>query len=256
MTQTTQPSPLFLITGGNRGLGKAMATALAAAGADIILTYRSGATEAQATVAHITALGQKAAALCLDTTAHQSFATFTGALETTMNALGHTHLTGLVNNAGFGVHAPFATTTATQLDDLFAVHVKGPYLLIQALLPRLKDGGRILFVSSGLSRFTSPGFSAYGTMKGAVDTLTRYVAAELGPRGISVNAIAPGAIETDFGGGVVRDNAAANAAVAQSTAMGRAGLADDIGGAVTALLMSPANWVTAQRIEASGGQNI
>jgi NAD(P)-dependent dehydrogenase (short-subunit alcohol dehydrogenase family) len=159
----------------------------------------------------------------------------------------------LVNNAGMGVHAGFAETTRAQFDALVDVHFKGPFFLTQALLPRIADGGRIINISSGLARFALPGYAAYAAMKGAMEVLTRYQAKELGARGIAVNIVAPGAIETDFGGGAVRDNAQLNAFVASQTALGRVGVPDDIGGVVASLL-SPANrWINAQRIEASGG---
>lgn len=163
------------------------------------------------------------------------------------------HLQGLLNNAGEGLYAPIAETTPDQFDHLVAVHLKGPYFLTQALLPLIADGGRILNVSSGLARFSLPGSSAYAMMKGGVEVFTRYLAKELGERGISANTLAPGAIETDFGGGRVRDNAQTNAMVASITALGRAGQPDDIG-PVAAMLLSPGTcWINAQRVEASGG---
>ncbi|TWH09373.1 Dehydrogenases with different specificities (related to short-chain alcohol dehydrogenases) [Pseudoxanthomonas taiwanensis J19] len=159
----------------------------------------------------------------------------------------------LVNNAGTGLHVPFAETTEAQLDEMYRIHFKGPYLLTQALLPLLADGGRILNISSGLARFSMPGTSAYGSMKGAVEVLTRYLARELGERRISVNTLAPGAIETDFGGGRLRDDRQLNAWVASQTPLGRVGQPDDIGGAVAALLGPGTAWINGQRIEASGG---
>jgi NAD(P)-dependent dehydrogenase (short-subunit alcohol dehydrogenase family) len=159
----------------------------------------------------------------------------------------------LVNNAGIGIHASFADTTEAQFDTLMAIHLKAPFFLSQLLLPLLNDGGRILNVSSGLARFALPGYAAYATMKGGIEVLTRYMAKELGPRGIAVNVIAPGAIETDFGGGAVRDNAQLNAFVAAQTALGRTGQPDDIGAAIALLLSDGAGWITAQRVEASGG---
>jgi len=159
----------------------------------------------------------------------------------------------LVNNAGIGMHASFADTTEAQFDTLMAIHLKAPFFLSQQLLPLLNDGGRILNVSSGLARFALPGYAAYATMKGGIEVLTRYMAKELGPRGIAVNVIAPGAIETDFGGGAVRDNPQLNAFVAAQTALGRVGQPDDIGAAVALLLSDGAGWITAQRVEASGG---
>jgi len=162
----------------------------------------------------------------------------------------------LVNNAGMGVHASIAETTEEQFDQLMDVHVKGPFFLTQKLLPLMADGGRIVNVSTGLARFTLPGHAAYASAKGAVEVMTRYMAAELGPRRIAANAIAPGAIETDFSGGAVRDNPEMNEMVASSTALGRAGLPEDIGGVVASLLSPEMHWVNAQRIEASGGQSL
>ncbi|KRA41864.1 SDR family oxidoreductase [Pseudoxanthomonas sp. Root630] len=251
MTPTT--SPLTLITGGSRGLGRNMALAVARQGHDVLITYRSQQSEAEAVVAEIEALGQRAAALPLDVGQSDSFDAFAEAVRVRLAAWGRERVDHLVNNAGMGVHAGFAETTRAQFDALVDVHFKGPFFLTQALLPLLADGGRIINISSGLARFALPGYAAYAAMKGAMEVLTRYQAKELGARGIAVNIIAPGAIETDFGGGAVRDNAQLNAFVASQTALGRVGVPDDIGGVVASLL-SPANrWVNAQRIEASGG---
>jgi NAD(P)-dependent dehydrogenase (short-subunit alcohol dehydrogenase family) len=248
---------IALITGGSRGLGKNTAMHLAAQGVGIVLTYRSKEEEANAVVADIAAAGGKAVTLQLDTSKAGSFAAFTGNLRGVLQATwGRDTFDFLVNNAGVGVHAPFAQTTEEQLDQMYNIHLKGVYLLTQALLPVIADGGRIVNISSGLARFATPGFSAYAAMKGAVETLTRYLAKELGARGIAVNTIAPGAIETDFGGGVVRDNAEMNALIAANTALGRVGLPDDIGGAIGALLGDGSGWINAQRIEVSGGMYI
>jgi NAD(P)-dependent dehydrogenase (short-subunit alcohol dehydrogenase family) len=251
MTKT--PSPLTLITGGSRGLGRNMALAIARQGHDVILTYRSQQAEAAAVVAEIEALGQRAAALPLDVGQSDTFDAFVDAVRAQLTTWGRDRFDHLVNNAGMGVHAGFAETTRAQFDALVDVHFKGPFFLTQALLPRIADGGRIINISSGLARFALPGYAAYAAMKGAMEVLTRYQAKELGARGIAVNIVAPGAIETDFGGGAVRDNAQLNAFVASQTALGRVGVPDDIGGVVASLL-SPANrWINAQRIEASGG---
>jgi NAD(P)-dependent dehydrogenase (short-subunit alcohol dehydrogenase family) len=248
---------IALITGGSRGLGKNTAMHLAADGVGIVLTYRSKEEEARAVVAEIEAAGGKAATLQLDTALAGSFGAFTENLRTVLQAgWGRDTFDFLVNNAGVGVHAPFAETTEAQLDQMYHIHLKGVYLLTQALLPVTADGGRIVNISSGLARFATPGFSAYAAMKGAVETLTRYLAKELGARGIAVNTVAPGAIETDFGGGVVRDNAEMNAFIASQTALGRVGLPDDIGGAIAAVLSDKSRWINAQRIEVSGGMFI
>jgi NAD(P)-dependent dehydrogenase (short-subunit alcohol dehydrogenase family) len=248
---------IALITGGSRGLGKNTALHLAAQGVGIVLTYRSNQEEADAVVAQIKDAGGKAATLQLDTALAGTFATFTDSMRTTLQATwGRATFDFLVNNAGVGVHAPFAETTEEQLDQMYNIHLKGVFLLTQALLPVIADGGRIVNISSGLARFATPGFSAYAAMKGAIETLTRYLAKELGARGIAVNTVAPGAIETDFGGGVVRDNAQMNALIAANTALGRVGLPDDIGGAIAALLGDGSGWINAQRIEVSGGMYI
>ncbi|WP_332877757.1 SDR family NAD(P)-dependent oxidoreductase [Massilia sp. S19_KUP03_FR1] len=248
---------IALITGGSRGLGKNTALHLAAQGAGIVLTYRSKKEEADAVVAQIVDAGGKAATLQLDTALAGTFAAFTDSLRATLQAgWGRATVDFLVNNAGVGVHAPFAATTEEQLDEMYNIHLKGVFLLTQALLPVIADGGRIVNISSGLARFATPGFSAYAAMKGAIETLTRYLAKELGARGIAVNTVAPGAIETDFGGGVVRDNVQMNAYIASQTALGRVGVPDDIGGAIAALLSENSGWINAQRIEVSGGMYI
>ena len=257
MTQSTASNPIALITGGNRGLGKSTALHLAQRGVDVILTYRSNPAEAQAVVGQIEALGGRAIALELDVGESASFAAFAGNVKTALQqGWQRERFDYLVNNAGVGLYAPFADFTEDQFDTLMNVHLKGPFFLTQKLLPLLNDGGRIVNISSGLTRFALPGYSAYATMKGGIEVLTRYLAKELGARNIAVNTIAPGAIETDFGGGRLRDNAALNGFVASQTALGRAGLPDDIGGAISALLHSDSRWVNAQRIEVSGGMFI
>ena len=247
------PSPITLITGGSRGLGRNAAIHLARAGHDLILTYRSKAAEAEAVAAELQALGRRVAVLPLDVADSGSFAAFAGRVREVLAGWGRQRFEHLVNNAGTGLHVPFAETTEAQLDEMYRIHFKGPYLLTQALLPLLADGGRILNISSGLARFSMPGTSAYGSMKGAVEVLTRYLARELGERRISVNTLAPGAIETDFGGGRLRDDRQLNAWVASQTPLGRVGQPDDIGGAVAALLGPGTAWINGQRIEASGG---
>lgn len=244
---------IALITGGNRGLGRNAALHLAQRGVDVIFTWRSNEAEAQTVKAQLEAKGRRSAALQLDTGDAASFEGFANSLRDVLGQWGVARFDYLLNNAGHGVHAMFADTTEAQFDSLAAVHLKGPFFLTQKLLPLIADGGRILNVSTGLARFTLPGYAAYAAMKGAIEVLTRYQAKELGARGIRVNAIAPGAIETDFGGGVVRDNPEINAMVSQSTALGRAGLPDDIGAAIAALLSDDLAWVNGQRIEVSGG---
>ncbi|WP_295544556.1 SDR family oxidoreductase [uncultured Pseudacidovorax sp.] len=256
-TATTSTPRIALITGGSRGLGKSAALHLARDGVDLLITYRSRADEAEAVVREVQALGRRAVALPLDVSRADTFAGFAAAVREALTATwGRTQFDILLNNAGMGIHASFEATTEAQFDELMATHLKGPFFLTQALLPLLADGGHVLNVSSGLARFSLPGYAAYATMKGGIEVLTRYLAKELGPRRIAVNTIAPGAIETDFGGGLVRDNAQMNAAIAAQTAQGRVGLPDDIGGAVAALLRPGNHWMTAQRVEVSGGMFI
>ena len=245
---------MALITGGSRGLGRAGALALAAEGCDVVITYHSNKEAADSLVKEVEWAGQQALAMQLDTAAIDSFDAFVANLTHQLtNKFGRNSIDYLVNNAGVGINAPFADTTLEQVDSLLNMHVKGPYFLTQSLLPVIADGGAILNVSSGLSRFCFPGYSAYGMAKGAVEVMTRYMAKELGPRKIRVNTLAPGAIETDFRGGEVRDNQALNQAIASQTALGRVGLPDDIGGAIATLLSEKSYWINGQRIEASGG---
>jgi len=241
-------------TGGSRGLGKSMALCLAAKGRDVILTYNSKKAEAEEVVAAIETQGRRAVALQLDVSSSASFGTFAAAVKDILKQIwDRDTFDFLVNNAGIGIHAPLTETTEEQFDRLMNIHFKSVLFLTQALLPIMADGGRIVNISSGLTRFSFPGYGAYASMKGAVEVLSRYMAKELGPRNIAVKVIAPGAIETDFGGGVVRDNAGLNSSIASQTALGRVGLPDDIGGAVAALLSDENGWVNGQRIEVSGG---
>lgn len=254
MTATRIDTPIALVTGASRGLGRNAALALARQGTDVVLTYQRNTEEAAAAVADIQALGRRAVALQLDVADVRHFAGFAAALRTALGQnWGRDRFDFLVNNAGTGVHTPFTDTTEEQFDQMVDIHLKGVFFLTQALLPLIADGGRIVNVSSGLARFALPGYAAYAAMKGGVETLTRYLAKELGPRGIRVNVVAPGAIATDFGGGAVRDNAELNAFVASQTALGRVGQPDDIGPVIAALLAPGMGWINAQRVEASGG---
>jgi NAD(P)-dependent dehydrogenase (short-subunit alcohol dehydrogenase family) len=250
-------SKISIVTGASRGLGRNTAISIARHGGDVILTYRSGEAEARAVVAEIEALGRKAVALQLDVGKVSTFPAFSTKVRAALkDTWGRDTFDHLVNNAGHGEMAAFAETTEAQFDALFNVHVKGVFFLTQALLPLLADGGRIVNYSSGLTRVTYPGFSAYSAAKGAIEILTVCLAKELGSRGITVNTVAPGAIETHFLGGAVRDIPDLNKQFANMIALGRVGVPDDIGPMIASLLGPDNRWITAQRIEVSGGQVI
>lgn len=244
---------IALVTGGSRGLGRAIATHLARSGADVILTYREKRDEAEAVAAELRALGRRAVALPLDVARTDTFAAFAKELRSALDATwSRPSFDFLINNAGINRPAAIADTTEAAFDELFAVHLKGVFFLTQRLLPLLADGGRIVNLSTGLARFTVPGYAAYAAMKGAVEVLTRYLAKELGPRRISANTLAPGVIETDF----TKDSLARPGArefLAGNIALGRIGAPDDIGGAVDLLCSEAAGWINGQRVEASGG---
>lgn len=244
---------IAIITGGSRGLGRNTAVNLARRGVDVIFTYRANQVEAESLTREIEALGQKSAAFRLDAGDVHSFDGFAAEVRKALSVWGRDRFDYLVNNAGNSLHAGFSETTEAQFDEIVNVHFKGVYFLTQKLLPLINDGGRIVNISSGLARFALPGSSAYGAAKGAVEVLTRYLAKELGPRRIAVNVVAPGAIETDFSGGMVRDNPEINKRVAEMTALGRPGVPDDIGPMIAALLSDENRWVNGQRIEVSGG---
>ncbi|SHJ94662.1 NAD(P)-dependent dehydrogenase, short-chain alcohol dehydrogenase family [Aureimonas altamirensis DSM 21988] len=245
---------IALVTGASRGLGRNTAMSLARRGVDVIGTYNSKSGEAEETAKAIRDLGRRAVMLQLDTGKTPSFPDFVVAVQAALQQEWQRDTFDfLINNAGIGINAPFAETTEDQFDLLMNIHLKGVFFLTQKLLPVIADGGRIVNLSSGLARFALPGYAAYAAMKGAIEVLTRYQAKELGARGIAVNTIAPGAIETDFGGGTVRDNAEVNAFIAGTIALGRVGQPDDIGPAIASLLSEDNRWVNAQRIEVSGG---
>jgi NAD(P)-dependent dehydrogenase (short-subunit alcohol dehydrogenase family) len=248
---------IALVTGGSRGLGKNMALKLAEKGIDVVLTYFSKEEEALLVVSQIEQAGQKAAALQLNAADVKSFDAFFEKLkEVLKNTFNAERFDFLINNGGIGGNARIENVTEELFDELLNVHFKGVYFLTQKALPLLNDGGGIINISSGLARFSMPGSSAYASMKGAVEVFTRYLAAELGSRKIKANIIAPGAIETDFSGGLVRDNADVNKHISNITALGRVGLPDDIGGVVAFLCTEDARWINAQRIEVSGGMNL
>jgi NAD(P)-dependent dehydrogenase (short-subunit alcohol dehydrogenase family) len=256
MTGTSRASAtkkIAIITGGSRGLGRSTVLSLAKRGVDSIFTFNSNEAEAKKVVGLVSEAGHRAIALQLETGNVATFDSFVGKVQRALAELGARRFDYLVNNAGTSLHKAFDQTTEDELDRLYNVHFKGVFFLTQKLLPLINDGGRIVNISSGLARFTNPGSSAYGSMKGAVEVLTRYLAKELGSRGIAVNTVAPGAIETDFSGGMVRDNPEINKRVAEMTALGRAGQPDDIGPMIAALLSDYNRWVNGQRIEVSGG---
>lgn len=254
---TPSKTPIALITGGSRGLGRNTALKLAERGVDVILTYKGSETEAFEVVKQIEAQGRRAVALQLDASDTKGFAAFVARVKTALSKTWlREQIDYLVNNAGTGLHKTIAETTEEEFDVLANVHLKGVFFLTQALLPLIADGGRIVNVSSGLARFSIPGTAAYAMMKGGIEVFTRSLAKELGARRITANTVAPGAIETDFNGGHLRDNADLNRMVAQSTALGRAGVPDDVGPMIASLLSDDNRWVNAQRIEVSGGMNI
>lgn len=248
---------IALITGGNRGLGRSTALQLARDGVDVILTYRANADEAAEVVTAIEAAGRKAVALQLDAGDVGSFPAFADAVSGTLrDTWKRDRFDFLVNNAGMSAGGAFADVTEDDLDRLVDVHFKGVFFLTQQLLDLIEDGGAIVNVSSGLTRFTAPQRVAYASVKGAVEVLTRYLAQELGPRGITANVVAPGAVATDFSGGMLRDNPQAQQQIASITALGRIAVADDVGPAIAALLGPGNRWITGQRIEVSGGMHL
>ena len=245
---------LAIITGASRGLGKSSALALADKGVDVLFTYHQNKAAADEVVKSIQQKGQKAFAVQLDTRDVAAFDNFSGQLSAILEReFGRSDVDYLLNNAGTGLHNSLENNTYDELEDMLAIHVKGPFFLTQALLPYIKNGGHILNVSSGLARFSLPGSGAYAMAKGAVEVMTRYMAKEFASRQIRVNTLAPGAIATDFRDGNVRDNPQMNQMVASITALGRVGEAEDIGNAVAMLLSENSGWITGQRIEASGG---
>jgi NAD(P)-dependent dehydrogenase (short-subunit alcohol dehydrogenase family) len=248
---------IALITGASRGLGRSTAEHLSRAGWGVIGTYRTSKHEADTLQKDIEATGGSAVMLQLDTGLTATFAAFSDAVGTALHdTFGRDHLDALINNAGSSLNAPFAETTEEQFDEVVDNQLKGPFFLTQRMLPTIADHGHIVNISSGLARFSVPGYAVYAATKGAIEVLTRYQAKELGHRGIRVNVVAPGAIATDFEGGVVRDNPDANRGVADTIALGRVGLPDDIGAALTAVLSDRFAWANGSRIELSGGQNL
>lgn len=254
---TNNANKIALVTGSSRGLGKDMALQLAKKGFDVVITYHSKQAEAEQVVNDIKAIGRKAVALQLDVSQSSSFDDFTGKFRSALSAeFNADSFDALVNNAGVGLHADISNTDEAGFDSMVNIHLKAPFFLVQKLFSLINKGGSIVNISSGLARFSFTGYDAYATMKGGVETLTRYQAKFLGAKGIRVNTVAPGAIATDFGGGAVRDNKELNDMLSGMTALGRVGLADDIGGVVAFLCSEDSKWVNAQRIEVSGGMLI
>lgn len=251
----SKENKIALVTGGSRGLGKNMSIALAKKGINVVLTYNTNKAAADEVVNEIQALGQKAYAFQLDTGNIKLFDTFIRQVTEQLQAdTGSPNFDFLINNAGTALYSPVTDTTEEQMDAIFNIHYKGVFFLTQKALPFINEGGGIINISSGLTRITMPGSSVYGSLKAAVETLTRYFAKELGARKIRANVVAPGAIETDFGGGRTRDNKEINTTIANLTALGRVGLPDDIGGVVAFLCTDDAYWINGQRLEVSGGQ--
>jgi NAD(P)-dependent dehydrogenase (short-subunit alcohol dehydrogenase family) len=247
---------IAIVTGGSRGLGRSTVLSLAARGVDSIFTYHSNQAEAEKVVGLVAEAGRKAISLQLDTGDVAAFGPFVQNVRKALDELGTECFNYLVNNAGTSHHNAFEKTTEQELDSLYHVHFKGVFFLTQALLPLINDGGRIVMVSSGLTRVSFPGSASYASMKGAVEVLSRYLAKELGPRRIAVNTVAPGAIATDFSGGMVRDNPDLNKLIADNTALGRAGVPEDIGPMIASLLSEDNRWINGQRIEVAGGMSL
>ena len=251
---TTSVPKIALVTGGSRGIGRNTVVSLAKRGVHTIFTYHSHSTDAEAVVAAVRDAGTQAIALQMDAGNVASFDAFVESVKDALAKLGATRFDFLVNNAGNSHHnMPFDKATEEELDSIYKVHFKGVFFLTQKLLPLINDGGRIINISTARTRVAGPGGAVYASMKGSVEVLSRHMALELGPRRIAVNVVAPGPVATDFSGGIVRDNPALNKRIAENTALGRAGVPDDLGPVIASLLSEDNRWVNAQRIEASGG---
>ncbi|HUR10231.1 MAG TPA: SDR family oxidoreductase [Flavitalea sp.] len=247
---------IALITGGSRGLGKDMALRLAEKQTDIILTWHTQQAAAEEVVAAIEKTGQKAAAVQFDSSNFSTLGSFLQQVTEILKKWNSDKFDFLINNAGIGATIPFEQVTEADFDRFMNIHFKSVYFLTQRCLPLINDHGRIINISTGTTRFCVPGYSVYASMKGAIETFTRYLAKEVGPRGITANVIAPGPIETDFNNAAIRSNPERKKAMGAMTALGRVGEADDIGGVVAFLCSDDAGWINAQRIEVSGGINL
>jgi NAD(P)-dependent dehydrogenase (short-subunit alcohol dehydrogenase family) len=248
------PTKIAIVTGGSRGIGRSTVESLARRGVDTIFTYHTHGADSEAVIAAVKDAGARVVALQLHAGNIGSFDAFVDSVKDALSKLGATRFDFLINNAGNNHrNMPFETATEEELDSIYSVHFKGVFILTQKLLPLINDGGRIVNVSTARTRITSPGGSVYASMKGAVEVLSKHMAKELGPRRIAVNVVAPGATETDFSGGVVRDNPTVNKMVAGATALGRAGLPEDVGRMIASLLSEDNRWINAERIEVTGG---
>ena len=250
-------SKIALITGGSRGLGRDMAINLAKKGLGVIITYHSNKSAAEEVVSLISDMGQKAIALQLDVSEYTQYEPFFKSLSESLEEKFNTStIDYLINNAGTISPAPFTSATIDEFKDMIHIHLMAPFFITQNAIKVMNNGGGIVNISTGLTRFTTPGFASYASMKGGLEVLSKYQAKELGERKIRVNVVAPGAIETDIMGGAVRDNAELNKALAAETTLGRVGLPTDVGSVVAFLCTDDASWINGQRIEVSGGANL
>jgi NAD(P)-dependent dehydrogenase (short-subunit alcohol dehydrogenase family) len=254
MSEHLKQGKIAIVTGGSRGIGRNTIESLAKRGVRTIFTYHSHKADAEAVVATAKDAGAEATALQLDAGDMASFDVFVDRVKEALAKFGATRFDFLVNNAGNSHHnMPFEKATEEELDSIYNIHFKGVFFLTQKLLPLINDGGRIVNISTARTRIASPGGSVYASMKGAIEVLSRHMAKELGPRRIAINVVAPGATETDFSGGIVRDNPVVNKRVAEGTALGRAGVPEDIGPMIASLLSEDNRWINAERIEVTGG---
>lgn len=242
-----------LVTGGSRGIGRAIVERLAHDGAHVVLTYARDEAAAAEVVARVEKDGGRADAIRAEFGHHGDAAALWDRFD---EATGHAGVDVVVNNAGIGRSSDLAVLTETEFDEVFAVNVRAPLFVVQHALPRLRDGGRIINVSSGAARLAMPEILAYSATKGALDTLTLNLAKLLGPRGITVNSVAPGIVDTDVNAGWLRGNEEAQAYAASVSALGRVGQPEDIADVVAFLASTDARWVTGRVIDATGGSGL